>query len=156
VTDASRTQRDVLTGLRIEGAVDRHARYRAMIWIDVDHLKEFNDEVGHAAGDRAVTRIAHAIRDQAGDDVTCRAAGDEFLIVLEDSWEGDAAVLAERIRGAVSRLGVPLTVSAGVATASEEHEGWSALIVAAERRAALAKGMGRNRVVAADVSDRPS
>ncbi len=127
-----------------------------MIWIDVDHLNEFNDEVGHAAGDRAVTRIAHAIRDQAGDDVTCRAAGDEFLIVLGDSWEGDAAVLAERIRAAVSRLGLRLTISAGVATASGQDKGCNALIDAAERRAALAKGMGRNRVVAADVSDRPS
>ena len=73
--------------------------------------------------------------------------------MLEDSWEGDAAVLAERIRGAVSRLGVPLTISAGVATAGKHHEGCNALIDAAERRAALAKGMGRNRVVVADVSD---
>jgi diguanylate cyclase (GGDEF)-like protein len=137
--------RDPLTGLRAKPAFNRAVPYRAAIWVDVDHLKALNDRAGNAAGDQAIVEIARAIRGFTGDDSTWRAGGDEFLVTLPGSWEGDALALGARIRSAVEATG--LTVSVGVAVA-EEPSGSDvrSLIDRAEACQRGAKGLGRNAV----------
>ncbi|MDX6400894.1 MAG: hypothetical protein QOF27_1500 [Gaiellaceae bacterium] len=92
--------RDELTGLRLRPLLDPGVTCRAMIAIDVDYMKAFNDHAGHESGDAALRDIAGVIRDTAGDEFTYRVGGEEFLIVLPNSWDGDENVLAERVRAA--------------------------------------------------------
>jgi diguanylate cyclase (GGDEF)-like protein len=115
--------RDQLTGLRSGRALAGVHGPVAAIWIDVDHLKAFNDREGAAAGDVVIGDIATAIRDAAGDVATHRVAGDEFLVVLPGGGLDDAAELAERIRAAVEAA-TPLTVTAGVAAGRDVAEAW--------------------------------
>jgi two-component system, cell cycle response regulator len=143
---AERGGRDPLTGLQPGRAFDPSVGYRAAIWIDVDQVKGFCDRCGHAAGDLALARIAHLIRDVAGDEVTYRVAGDEFVVALPTGRDDDVAVLAERLRAGVEAAALGLTISAGYVVAPEPADGRT-LVEAAEKWQYQAKALGRNRVI---------
>lgn len=130
----------------------------AVVMFDLDHFKRVNDRHGHDAGDAVlvavVRRIERMIRPE---DTLARYGGEELCLVLRNLDDGDATVLAERIRRNVERLAIPtrralvrVTVSAGVAGIDGGRPtSAAALLRRADHALYDAKSSGRNRVVAA-------
>ena len=129
----------------------------ALVLIDVDHFKLFNDAHGHAAGDEALRQVARALQDSLhrAEDVVARYGGEEFAVVLPGVALEGAVVVAERMRAAVAALSVrpgrqaqgQLTVSLGVAsTVPAAKANQSTLVVAADGQLYRAKREGRNQV----------
>ena len=129
----------------------------ALLLIDVDHFKRFNDTYGHLAGDACLQLVAAAIQSahRAGD-FPARYGGEEFALILPAAGQTDALVVAERVRRAVESLdcsaavpggGKGLSVSIGVGIAArgapiQPHE----LVQAADHALYTAKQSGRNCV----------
>jgi diguanylate cyclase (GGDEF)-like protein len=131
----------------------------AVLLCDADHFKAINDLHGHAAGDRALTALAAAIRAAIRqDDIVGRLGGEEFALVLADTTRREASVVAERIRQAVERLEIVLdsgdiyrlTVSVGVYFAHAASFDLAEMVSRADRAMYEAKRAGRNRVVVAE------
>jgi diguanylate cyclase (GGDEF)-like protein len=121
-------RRDPLTGLghtrafarRLEELATSGVRH-AVLSIDVDHFKRINDSFGHDAGDRALCRIADAMRDALRmEDSLFRTGGDEFAAVVPVRDEGDALRIADRLQRAARRVELP--VSIGVAVVAGESD----------------------------------
>jgi len=124
--------RDGLTGLRNRGAFDddyarlwqqatRDRRSLALLLIDVDHFKAYNDRYGHQAGDRALRRVAQVVQRFARRplDIAARYGGEEFLLALYDLGAADVREIAEELRESVQKLGIQHDDSpAAVVTAS--------------------------------------
>lgn len=98
----------------------------ALLMIDVDHFKAYNDHLGHVAGDLCLQRVAQALMDSAGreGDLVARYGGEEFAVLLPDTGIPQAMALAHRICAAVRAQGIAhpatpgcdhVTVSIGVA-----------------------------------------
>ncbi|XHS34010.1 GGDEF domain-containing protein [Pseudoxanthomonas sp. UC29_72] len=130
---------------------------RALILLDVDHFKRFNDRFGHPAGDEALRQVAAAMRDCAGAQATvARHGGEEFACVLPTTDAQHALDVAECIRKAVAacELRVPgqdapwhITISAGVAIAMvRTREDTLRLFNDADLALYQAKHEGRDRV----------
>jgi diguanylate cyclase (GGDEF)-like protein/PAS domain S-box-containing protein len=141
----------------------RERTYLALLMIDLDHFKTYNDEYGHPAGDeclRVVTRIMAAEAQRAAD-VTARYGGEEFAMLLPNTDAAACARIGERIRCAILKAGIPhalnqpsglVTVSLGGATcqpAGERSATSASLIEAADQALYAAKDGGRNRLVMA-------
>jgi diguanylate cyclase (GGDEF)-like protein len=137
---------------RLEDELARSRRYGsalALLMIDLDRLKEINDAVGHDAGDRALMRVADAIRSSArGTDVAARWGGDEFAVLAPNTDATSAVALAERIRAALRGGGTAaVTVSIGVSSATgDAPPSLEALVRAADASLYAAKRGGRDRV----------
>ncbi len=164
-------QTDALTGLanlrsfraRLDEEVKRARRYRtplACVMADMDQLKPINDELGHAAGDRAIAAVAAVLRHELREtDFGARYGGDEFVLLLPHTTAEEARVFAERacarLRENVLDFGgrrVTLGASFGVACLApgardEEPE---ALVHAADAALYAAKRSGRGRVALAE------
>lgn len=161
---------DPLTGLANRRAYDTalaRAAQRggglALIVIDIDAFKLYNDIYGHTAGDACLVRVANCLADQlrGRSDFLARIGGEEFAVILHEPQAGqapDAMALAERLRAAVAALGVAheggpagrISISAGVAAGTLGAGGDPAAIFeAADRALYAAKHGGRNRVVLA-------
>ena len=132
----------------------RHARPFALIFSDLDRLKEINDRCGHATGDAAIRRFCDAIRASIRTtDIVGRYGGDELLVLMPEAVLDDALIVAERI---LRRLaGVPftaegqtmtLTASLGVAAYPEHARDKEGLLRAADYALYQAKTLGRSRV----------
>ncbi|MDE2481760.1 MAG: GGDEF domain-containing protein [bacterium] len=125
----------------------------AVLMLDIDHFKTINDQLGHAAGDECLKRIAQIIRTTVrGGDTAGRIGGEEFLVVMPGATSDVALTVAERLRLAVALGGMryangePVTTSIGIATATAGDT--AELIMArADRGLYEAKRQGRNRVV---------
>jgi len=130
----------------------------ALLFIDIDHFKKFNDNYGHNIGDLTLREVSKTIETnvRAGEKIY-RYGGEEFIVICKG---GDPQILAERILETVSLLDLNactnaqnnlpnVTVSIGVATASKEHDthGADSLQKAADEALYRAKGNGRNQVV---------
>lgn len=132
----------------------------ALMMIDVDHFKDFNDLYGHPAGDECLRAVAEALRGtvQRSGDLVTRYGGEEFAAVLTDTDEAGAIEMAARMLGAVRALGYAhagspegiVTVSVGLTTFSLEADGQPPtpqhLLRAADRALYAAKKAGRNRL----------
>jgi diguanylate cyclase (GGDEF)-like protein/PAS domain S-box-containing protein len=138
--------------------VTRKNRSLAVIFIDIDHFKRFNDMFGHEAGDHVLRSMGDFFRSHfRGDDVICRYGGEEFAIILPESTAQDAATRAEILRLAAKELklmyhGVTLdsvTISAGIAGYPEHASTASELLNAADTCLYEAKTKGRDRIVVA-------
>lgn len=154
---------DSLTGLNNRRCfdVDVDDRQRrgdgptAMLMIDVDHFKSFNDTHGHSVGDDVLRRVSDSIRAQIRrNDVAYRYGGEEFAVLLPNAGEEVAAAVAERIRAATAAAELPVrgrvTVSVGVATGPSDAI--NATIDDADAALYRAKDAGRNRVAVASAS----
>ncbi|HET7490864.1 MAG TPA: diguanylate cyclase [Bradyrhizobium sp.] len=157
---------DALTGLRnrrkFDAVIDaewrRAARQRkplALLMVDADHFKSYNDTFGHQAGDEVLVGIAICISDsvrRAGD-CTARYGGEEFAVLLPGFSPAEAFGIAETIRLKVERwCGEPAitTVSIGVASLMPTTAtSWRGLVRAADEALYAAKAGGRNRSVLA-------
>jgi diguanylate cyclase (GGDEF)-like protein len=127
----------------------------ALLMIDIDHFKRYNDLYGHPAGDDCLRRIAPALRDLIGeDDLVARYGGEEFAVLLPDCGLDQAIVVANRLRRAVLDLDIEqamrgddfdvMTISVGIGlsgVASSPEQ----LIEMADRALYRAKREGRNR-----------
>jgi diguanylate cyclase (GGDEF)-like protein len=131
----------------------RHeSRGAALLFCDLDFFKEYNDRLGHAAGDaalRATARLIESCTRRA--DLVARYGGEEFVVVLPGAAEPEAVEIAERIRAAVAKHHGDdgLTISIGVATYPDSAETKESLLEAADKALYVAKRLGRDRVVAA-------
>ena len=129
----------------------------AVLMVDVDHFKKFNDTHGHIAGDEALKAVAEVLKRETREvDHLARFGGEEFLVVLPDTDVAGAVRAAERIREllakrsvAVRKRSLKLTVSTGVAEFPIDGDSSEALIVAADAALYQAKRSGRDRVVRA-------
>jgi diguanylate cyclase (GGDEF)-like protein len=125
--------RDGLTGLRNRGAFDVHLprvwghgmrerRQLAVLMIDVDHFKPYNDHYGHQAGDAALRRVAQVVQSFARRplDIAARYGGEEFVLALFDLTGEHLRDIAEQLRLSIQALGVPHEASptAPIVTAS--------------------------------------
>jgi diguanylate cyclase (GGDEF)-like protein len=123
----------------------------ALLLCDLDHFKRVNDQLGHAAGDAVLQDVAYTMRAtlRAGDSIY-RVGGEEILVVLPGAAEGAAVEIAERLRQAVRErrpVGVPVTVSIGVAVARSGPLDTDELVGVADAALYAAKADGRDRVV---------
>lgn len=129
---------------------NRHGYPMSFLMLDVDHFKSYNDNFGHPAGDEALKIVANVIRDTLrGADVAARFGGEEFAILLPQTTDEEAAMIAERIRSNIEQAKFPhraVTVSIGVASCSSELCSVKGLIQAADDALYDAKHKGRNSV----------
>ena len=133
----------------------RFGRALALVMIDVDHFKGYNDRYGHRAGDDALRGIAACLVGAAPRrvDAVTRYGGEEFAVLLAETETEGARFVAERIREVVaesSEFLCPLTVSAGVAALRGESTEAESLVRRADAALYRAKREGRNRVCVAD------
>lgn len=135
----------------LAATAEREGSTLALLMLDVDGFKDFNDVHGHVVGDGALRRLADVLQDKAGRQghVVARFGGEEFVVLLSRSGQEAAAALAEEIRQAVRAAGEPaFTVSVGVA-ASGPAEAPEAVVARADAALYAAKRTGRDRVVVA-------
>jgi len=123
----------------------------ALLLCDLDHFKRVNDRLGHAAGDAVLQDVAYTMRAtlRAGDSIY-RVGGEEILVVLPGAGEAGAVEIAERLRSAVSErrpVGVPVTLSIGVAVSRPGSVDTDELVNCADAALYLAKAAGRDRVM---------
>ena len=138
---------------------DRHGHPFAILMLDVDNFKRFNDTWGHPAGDGVLKRLADTLRENVRDvDTVARYGGEEFMVILPETPAAEAARVAERMRtgtekdrftpeGGKNELNV--TVSIGYAVFPEHAKTPEGLIEAADQALYRSKAAGRNRVSAA-------
>jgi diguanylate cyclase (GGDEF)-like protein len=123
----------------------------ALLLCDLDHFKRVNDQLGHAAGDAVLQDVAYTMRAtlRAGDSIY-RVGGEEILVVLPGAGEAGAVEIAERLRVAVRErrpVGVPVTLSIGVAVSGFGPVDTDELVGCADAALYAAKAGGRDRVV---------
>jgi diguanylate cyclase (GGDEF)-like protein len=161
-------QRDPLTGLgnrrHLDRALERlwpeaHARGEsiAMLMLDIDAFKAYNDHYGHLAGDTCLQRLSSVVAAElrSPEDIVARFGGEELVMVFARMRLSDGLAIAERIRRAVEAVGIPHAASpTGVVTASigvaagipspdlAQHD----FLAAADAALYAAKRNGRNQV----------
>jgi diguanylate cyclase (GGDEF)-like protein len=133
----------------------RHGTELGLLLIDVDHFKQINDTHGHPTGDAVLKLVASKVQEtMRSEDAIARYGGDEFVIIVRasslQSLESLAARTCERVRTAriVSELGLPVTISIGVACLSKTtpYASPRALLLAADDALYAAKEAGRDGV----------
>jgi diguanylate cyclase (GGDEF)-like protein len=156
---------DPLTGIHnrrffdeaLRNEIHRHHRYDrpvSVVLFDVDDLKAINDRGGHSAGDRALMHVAATAEDvvRASDSVV-RLGGDEFALLLPETDQPRAALVAERLRAAIEELSIPIagrtSISAGVASLPRDGQTAEELQARADQALYWAKKHGKNRCATA-------
>jgi len=158
---------DALTGLANRRTLDQRLRQEwdraqrsgeplALLMLDVDHFKAFNDRHGHQGGDNALRSVALVINNNVRRpaDLAARYGGEEFAVVLPHTDRYGAGVIAEHIRSAIEHMPPvagdeqPITVSIGLSTWDKtSRDSLEQLLLSADRALYEAKHSGRNRIV---------
>lgn len=136
----------------------RHDRPLALIMIDVDFFKRYNDLYGHPEGDRCLQRVAQAIGSavRRPGDLVARYGGEEMVVLLPETDDAGGAIVAESIRAAVLALGIRhegnptgrVSISAGIAARiiGDRAIDGVGLLKRADRGLYAAKAAGRNTI----------
>jgi diguanylate cyclase (GGDEF)-like protein len=133
---------------------DRYGGPLALVMLDVDHFKRFNDRHGHEVGNDLLRRIGATLQSMLREaDMAARYGGEEFALLIRGDGR-DAYELAERVRRAIETIAVDLrsgdrvyaTISAGVATYPNGSTDETLLIEQADEALYESKARGRNRV----------
>ncbi len=129
----------------------------ALLLVDVDHFKSYNDSYGHQEGDECLKRLSHLLRGMARrpGDVAARYGGEEFAVILPNTSAEGAHQFAEQLRTSVEALNIPhcrsafglVTVSTGLAC-EIPVSGSDSILANADAALYSAKANGRNRVEA--------
>lgn len=157
--------RDSLTGVGNRAALEltlqrelklsqRSRRPLSLLIADMDGFKQINDRLGHAAGDQLLQKVAKTIKGSLRDtDQVFRYGGEEFVVVLGNTGNSEAAAIAERIRHRIEKLetatedgAIPATISIGVSTSAMDDDRDS-LFQRGDMALYQAKRNGRNRVI---------
>lgn len=150
------SQRELVRALRQQANGDYAGL--AVMMIDIDHFKRFNDQHGHEVGDQVLREVAQVLQRQTrGSDVAARYGGEEFTIVLADITEQLALERAQRVRQEVEQLVLrpsgkdvgTITISIGLSQFPTHGSTADTLLLAADKALYEAKSAGRNRVVVA-------
>ncbi len=158
--------RDPLTGLQNRRGLDEYLRRAfdhprkgdfglALMLVDIDHFKRYNDRYGHALGDVALCRVASVLRESSlrRNDLVARYGGEEFVVALFDVTEEEAETIAERMRRRVEREEIAndavelgrMTISIGISRTSDASSSClEDLFERADRALYEAKARGRN------------
>ncbi len=141
----------------------RYKKTFGLLMLDIDYFKHYNDTNGHPQGDILLKMIADMISENLRDtDSVGRYGGEEFIILLPESDKEEAISIAERIRKAVDNHKFPraetqpggkMTVSIGVSSYPDDGDAWEKIIRSADDALYVAKNMGRNRVIAANMPE---
>jgi diguanylate cyclase (GGDEF)-like protein len=138
----------------------RQGEHLALLMIDIDNFKRFNDHYGHGAGDECLRLVAYTITGiiKRPGDLAARYGGEEFAVILPDTDASGALSVAEIMRFAVDKLAHPhaasavadhVTISIGIASQVPQRQGnLQDLINLADQALYRAKAMGRNQVCA--------
>ncbi|MCK5789215.1 MAG: GGDEF domain-containing protein [Ketobacter sp.] len=134
----------------------------SLILVDIDHFKQFNDLYGHLVGDDCLRLVAATLKEVASrsTDLVARYGGEEFAIVLPDTKQAEAYLVAERVRSKINQLNfiykgkrIPISASLGVVgRVIASGEGGEAIIGAADKALYEAKNQGRNCSVEASAA----
>jgi diguanylate cyclase (GGDEF)-like protein len=161
--------RDPLTGLFnrrfMEESLDRELRRAmhgkeqlALLMVDIDHFKNFNDTFGHQAGDALLRALGNFLKESTrGQDIVCRYGGEEFVFVLPDASLDVARKRAELLREDVKKLNAQhggqllgaVTLSIGIAMCPDNGDSAGQLLKTADDALYRAKEAGRDRVISA-------
>lgn len=152
---------DPLTGLynrrhfheRLRSELNRSGRKKeavSLLMIDVDNFKQYNDNFGHIAGDRALKQLGALFKSSLRKmDVIVRYGGEEFTVILPETNLAKGLAVAEHLRSTVEGArfsGRRLTVSIGVAAFPDQATDVDELIDVSDRAMYTAKKLGRNQV----------
>jgi diguanylate cyclase (GGDEF)-like protein len=161
---------DGLTGLynyryfkrRLEDEFLRSSRYHhslSLVLFDVDHFKNFNDTMGHPAGDVVLKTVAQILQSTIRKtDIAVRYGGEEFCVILPETDMNSAYIFAERFRkqidahhfeGEEVQPGKSLTISVGMASFPQDADSPASLLEKADNALYEAKSSGRNRTCSA-------
>ena len=159
---------DFLTGLKTRGyfeqqldlEIKRSERKRAqfaLLMVDIDHFKQLNDHYGHHVGDQVLRDVAAILmKDMREVDTVARYGGEEFVLILPETGEAGAMLVAQRLRRGVEQArffaGSPtalehLTISIGISIFDTDAPFKRELIEAADAALYAAKSSGRNSVL---------
>ncbi|MBS2039528.1 diguanylate cyclase [bacterium] len=133
---------------------DRYKKSICLVMVDADKFKQFNDTLGHPAGDALLQEIASLLKDKVRTtDIVCRYGGDEFALILKDTPKDEAIRTCERIRETFqlrfAAAVVQVTSSIGLACYPTDALNKKDLAKAADDALYVSKREGRNRVTAA-------
>ena len=130
----------------------------SLIMVDIDYFKDFNDTYGHIGGDDCLKAVAYALKNtlKRDNDTVARYGGEEFAIILPNTTEKDAYIVAEELRASIESAGIThqkskcadcVTVSMGVVTKHPRHIlSQNNMISAADKALYRSKRNGRNKV----------
>lgn len=133
----------------------------ALLFVDVDHFKTFNDDFGHTAGDLVLREIGKVLRSCVRtDDIACRMGGEEFAVILPGMGLAQGLARADEIREAIAHIQLTAsgmafreaTVSVGVAVFPRHGHVVEELVRAADAALYRAKNEGRNRTLTAEAA----
>jgi diguanylate cyclase (GGDEF)-like protein len=145
--------------LRLKEEVVRHKRTNmglSLLILDVDHFKNYNDTMGHPAGDEVLRKLAHILKDTVREnDIVARYGGEEFAVILPAQDNKGTRILAERLREKVENTyfeheeiqpNGKVTVSVGASSMPKDADNYRDLILKADTALYFAKRNGRNQV----------
>jgi diguanylate cyclase (GGDEF)-like protein len=134
----------------------RHKKKVSLMMIDIDHFKNYNDTMGHQAGDEVLRMIGKILKNTIRDeDIVARYGGEEFCIILPGIEKKGIPILGERVRKKVEsekffkqevQPGGQLTISVGTATFPDDAKNFSDIIEKADKALYQAKNAGRNQL----------
>jgi len=149
---------------RLKEEFERYKRYQlpfSLLLIDIDHFKKVNDPYGHVVGDKFLIKLARLIsKNLRPSDIFARYGGEEMAILLPNTWQTEAKIVAEKIRVIVEEKNIDIdisnevetlflncTISIGVSTSSKDLKKGNDIVQQADEALYLAKEEGRNLVV---------
>jgi len=154
---------DTLTGAanrrrlleRLDDELDRSRRYArplTLAYFDLDHFKQVNDHLGHAAGDQVLQEVARTLLERLRKtDTVARFGGDEFAVLMPETDPEAAQAAVDAVRaellGCMGRHGWPVTFSVGVVTSRAGEIGVDAFVGKADELMYRVKQAGKNRVL---------